>query len=229
LSDSAGSSGWREPASGRRTANDAAATGWNGQYRRAAVRSRLSRMSQEGQSPDRAVSPAAEPSDGQPEPQRVEPEISVRRAEPADFEAAAALAGQLLRQHHEVDPGRFFIVDDVEQGYAHWFRRESARREAVILVAVQDGRVVGYSYGTLEDRDWNALLDRHGAIHDIFVSASARQRGTGRRLIDAMLRELGALGAPRFVLSTMVNNIPAQRLFAKAGFRPTMLEMTCGG
>ena len=94
---------------------------------------------------------------------------------------------------------------------------------------MQDGRVVGYSYGTLEERDWNALLDRHGAIHDIYVSDAARQRGTGRRLLDAMLKELAALGAPRFVLSTMVSNIAAQRLFASAGFRPTMLEMTLGG
>lgn len=186
-------------------------------------------MSQERQSPERAVSPAAGPSEGQLESKPVETEIKVRRVEPADLEAVAALAGRLLRQHHEVDPGRFFIVADVEQGYEHWFRRESARREAVILVAVEDGRVVGYSYGTLEDRDWNALLDRHGAIHDIYVSDAARQRGTGRRLLDAMLKELAALGAPRFVLSTMVSNIPAQRLFASAGFRPTMLEMTCGG
>jgi ribosomal protein S18 acetylase RimI-like enzyme len=186
-------------------------------------------MSHERQPPERAVSQPAGPAEGQPPTKPVEPEISVRRAEPADLEAAAALAGRLLRQHHDVDPGRFFIVDDVEQGYAHWFRRESARREAVILVAVQDGRVVGYSYGALEERDWNALLDRHGAIHDIYVSDAARQRGTGRRLLDAMLKELAALGAPRFVLSTMVSNIAAQRLFASAGFRPTMLEMTLGG
>jgi RimJ/RimL family protein N-acetyltransferase len=32
--------------------------------------------------------------------------------------------------------------------------------------------------------------------------------------------------APRIVLSTMVANHAAQRLFARYGFRPTMLEMT---
>jgi RimJ/RimL family protein N-acetyltransferase len=44
-----------------------------------------------------------------------------------------------------------------------------------------------------------------------------------------MIRELEALGAPRIVLSTMVRNESAQRLFAAVGFRPTMLEMTRGG
>ena len=37
---------------------------------------------------------------------------------------------------------------------------------------------------------------------------------------------LGARGAPRVVLSTAERNEAAQRLFARAGFRRTMLEMT---
>jgi ribosomal protein S18 acetylase RimI-like enzyme len=156
-------------------------------------------------------------------------DISVRRAEVADLEGAARLAAELVRMHHRVDPGRFFLTDDVERGYARWFARERKRREAVILVAVRADQVVGYAYGTLEERDWNALLDRHGAIHDIYVSDAARQRGTGRRLLDALIGELEGLGAPRCVLSTMVSNTTAQRLFVGAGFRPTMLEMTRGG
>jgi ribosomal protein S18 acetylase RimI-like enzyme len=156
-------------------------------------------------------------------------ETSVRRAQAADLPGAVALAARLVHIHHAVDPARFFLPDDVEKGYAHWFRRELSRREAVILVAVQAEVVVGYAYGTLEGRDWNALLDRHGAVHDIYVGEAARQRGTGRQLIDALVRELQALGAPRCVLSTMVSNSAAQRLFTSAGFRPTMLEMTLGG
>ena len=160
-------------------------------------------------------------------------EISVRRARPEDLERAAQLAARLVRQHHAVDPGRFFLPDNVEQGYQHWFQHELARREAVILVAISGAAsretIVGYCYGTLEGRDFNLLLDRHGAIHDVYVDDSARRRGVGRLLMDAMLRELDALGAPRVVLATMVSNTNAQRLFASAGFRPTMLEMTAGG
>lgn len=155
--------------------------------------------------------------------------LVVRRARSEDLEAAAALAEQLVRMHHEVDAGRFLLPDDVARGYAQWFGRELRRREAVVLVAERGAQIVGYAYGTLEGRDWNALLDRHGAIHDIFVAQSERRRGSGRRLLDAVVAELEGLGAPRVVLSTMVGNTAAQRLFASAGFRPTMLEMTRGG
>jgi ribosomal protein S18 acetylase RimI-like enzyme len=138
----------------------------------------------------------------------------------------AALAGTLVRMHHAVDAGRFLLPDNVEDGYAWWLERELARAKAVILVATQGDRIVGYAYGTREGRDWNMLLDEHGAIHDIFVADGERRAGIGKQLVLAMVRELEALGAPRVVLATMVSNEPAQRLFTACGFRPTMLEMT---
>jgi ribosomal protein S18 acetylase RimI-like enzyme len=153
-------------------------------------------------------------------------EVVIRRCEPRDLPGIAQLAGQLLRMHHAVDADRFFLPERVEDGYAWWLERELARVEAVILVATAGERMVGYSYGTREGRDWNMLLDEHGAIHDVFVVDDARRAGAGKKLVLAMVRELEALGAPRVVLSTMVANEPAQRLFAACGFRPTMLEMT---
>jgi len=152
----------------------------------------------------------------------------VRRAEKRDLPQVAELAAALVRMHHAADPGRFFLMDDVEKGYAWWLSRELARKEAVVLVASRGERVVGYAYGTLEERDWNMLLDAHGAIHDVFVAAEARSAGVGRVLVESLVAALGELGAPRFVLSTMVSNEAAQHLFRSCGFRPTMLEMTRG-
>lgn len=155
--------------------------------------------------------------------------FDVRRATPADLPAAAAMAGQLVRQHHAQDPGRFLLVEEVEAGYRWWFERELARAgEAILLVAADGDRHLGYAYGTKEGRDWNMLLDEHGAIHDIFVAPEARRGGVGKALLQAIVAELEALGAIRIVLSTMVSNTAAQALFRSLGFRPTMLEMTRG-
>ena len=152
--------------------------------------------------------------------------VDVRRARAADLPRVGVLAGRLVAMHHRTDPDRFLLVDDVERGYARWFERELAREAAVVLLAQQGEAIVGYCYGAREGRDWNMLLDEHGAIHDVYVDESARRGGVGRLLLEAMVRELEALGAPRLVLSTMVGNEAAQRLFRACGFRPTMLEMT---
>jgi ribosomal protein S18 acetylase RimI-like enzyme len=152
--------------------------------------------------------------------------LVVRTARVEEIPAVAVLAGKLVRYHHEVDGSRFFLPDRVEEGYEWWLGKELTRREARVLIAADGGRVVGYSYGALEERDWNLLLDVHGAVHDLYVSEDQRGRGIGKRLLQAMLAELEGLGAERVVLSTMVSNENAQLLFRAAGFRPTMLEMT---
>jgi ribosomal protein S18 acetylase RimI-like enzyme len=59
------------------------------------------------------------------------------------------------------------------------------------------------------------------------VVPEARTRKLGERLLQAFLAEAGARGAPRVVLHTATANTTAQALFARCGFRTTMLEMTC--
>ena len=153
-------------------------------------------------------------------------ELTIRKARVGDLGSLGRLAGALVRQHHETDPGRFFLPERVEEGYESWLRRELRRQGAVVLVAEQSSRILGYAYGTLEGRDWNALLDEHGSIHDVFVDAEARRMGVGRALVERLVSELEGLGAERFILHTMVQNQAAQKLFAACGFRPTMIEMT---
>jgi ribosomal protein S18 acetylase RimI-like enzyme len=104
--------------------------------------------------------------------------------------------------------------------------KELKNARAVVLVGELDGKVVGYCYGGLHERDWNALLDEHGGLHDVWVDPAARKSGLGRALVDAMIAALKDLGAPRIVLMTATQNEPAQRLFASLGWRATMLEMT---
>jgi ribosomal protein S18 acetylase RimI-like enzyme len=95
-----------------------------------------------------------------------------------------------------------------------------------VFVAEKDGAVIGYTYAGIEARDWMALRDTAGALYDILVDPTRREHGVGRKLLDATLAFLKERGAPRVVLSTAERNEPAQRLFEKAGFRRTMIEMT---
>jgi ribosomal protein S18 acetylase RimI-like enzyme len=152
--------------------------------------------------------------------------IRIRRATRDELPRVAALAGELVRMHHAVDAKRFFLPDRVELGSAWGLGTELDRPGAVVLVALSESRVVAYAYGTLEERDWNLLLDAHGAIHDVFVDTAERRSGVGRQILDAIIRELEGLGAERIVLGTMVSNLAAQALFQSVGFRPTLLEMT---
>ena len=95
----------------------------------------------------------------------------------------------------------------------------------VILVAEREGEVIGFTYAGLEGTDYLALRGPAGALYDIVVDPAHRGEGIGRILLDATLEKLKARGAPRVVLSTADKNVAAQRLFDRAGFRRTMIEM----
>jgi ribosomal protein S18 acetylase RimI-like enzyme len=155
---------------------------------------------------------------------------TVRAATRADLPAVASLAARLVRLHHGFDPDRFLCMEPLEPGYERFLGGELADDDAVILVAVTRGdegeRVVGYTYGRLEPRDWNELLDACGKIHDVYVDESARGHGVANALVEAVVARLESKGAPRVVLLSATPNVAAQRLFAKLGFRPTMVEMT---
>jgi ribosomal protein S18 acetylase RimI-like enzyme len=152
--------------------------------------------------------------------------IIVRPAGRADLGAVSELAAKLVRMHHAFDRARFMLHEPLEAGYERFFAAELRDRDAVILAATRAGAIVGYAYGRLEPRDWNALLDACGALHDIYVDETVRRRGLARRLVDEMVSRLAALGAPRVVLGVAWQNPAGQRFFESIGFRRTMIEMT---
>ena len=86
--------------------------------------------------------------------------------------------------------------------------------------------VIGYAYGSLVERDWAALRDACGALHDVLVDEGQRRSGVAALLVQEACVRLKALGAPRVVLSTAASNQAAQRLFDRLGFRRTMIEFT---
>jgi ribosomal protein S18 acetylase RimI-like enzyme len=153
--------------------------------------------------------------------------ITVRRATRADLPTLGRLGALLVRTHHDFDPQRFIEASpQTETGYAAFLGSQLDTPNVAVLVAEDDGTVIGYTYAGVEGRDYMALRGPAGVVYDIVVDPSRRRSGVGRALLAAALEFLKSHGAPRVVLSTATRNDAAQRLFERAGFRKTMLEMT---
>jgi len=153
--------------------------------------------------------------------------VTIRRAAANDMPAVGRLGALLVRLHHEFDAARFIAASpSTPKGYASYLGAQLEEPDVVILVAERDGDVIGYTYAGVEGWDYMALRGPAGVLYDIVVDPARRGQGVGRQLLDATLAVLAERGAPRVVLSTAEQNEPAQRLFASAGFRRTMIEMT---
>jgi ribosomal protein S18 acetylase RimI-like enzyme len=152
---------------------------------------------------------------------------TIRPAAPADMRAIGRLGALLVRVHHEFDQDRFLAASaETEHGYGSYLQTQLRKPDVIVLVAERAGEVLGYTYAGVEGYDYMSLRGPAGVLYDIVVDPAQRGLGIGRALLDATLAALETRGAPRVVLSTAERNEPAQRLFARAGFRRTMIEMT---
>lgn len=152
----------------------------------------------------------------------------IRRMTEHDVSQVAPLAAGLVRDHFAFDSQRFMLPENIEEGYRWFLGTQLKKKNVVLLVAELEGVIVGYFYGSLEGKDWEMLLDAHGAVHDLFVAEAARRNGVAKTLLTAGIDALKAQGAPRIVLYSASENHRAQRLFETIGFRRTMVEMTLG-
>ena len=153
--------------------------------------------------------------------------FTIRRAQKKDLPSLGRLGARLVRMHHAFDHMRFKAPGNaIEEGYS-WFLGEQMKESTVaVFVAEQDRSVAGYVYAALEPLNWKELRDPAGFIHDVVVDEPKRDSGMGAALVEAASDWIREKGVPRVILWTAEQNTGAQRLFARLGFRRTMIEMT---
>src|SRR5215475_12110425 len=153
--------------------------------------------------------------------------IEIRLANDSDLPSLGRLGALLLETHYRFDQKRFMAPrPNSSEGYAWFLRSQLKEKDVVVFVAERAGAIVGYVYAALEPPSWKELRDMAGFIHDVIVEDSSRRLGVAKSLVEAAIEWLRAHGAPRVVLGTAEQNMSAQKLFGRLGFRRTMIEMT---
>jgi ribosomal protein S18 acetylase RimI-like enzyme len=99
----------------------------------------------------------------------------------------------------------------------HYLAERLSRDESVVLLAAEaDGTTLGFVQ--LYPGFSSLAAARTYVLYDLFVDPAARQRGVGRRLMEAAAEEARRRGAVSLVLSTAKTNHPAQRLYESLGW-----------
>lgn len=130
----------------------------------------------------------------------------------------APVAGALTERAYRVDG---YLAVDPDDGYAHLLSDVARRmRDAVVLVAEEDGDVVGtvtlvYSGTPYTEIGQAGELE----IRMLAVAPEYRRRGVAVDLMAAATEHAVSAGLTRIVLSTGAVMVPAQRLYERLGYR----------
>jgi [ribosomal protein S18]-alanine N-acetyltransferase len=124
------------------------------------------------------------------------------RAEPALSEAGPRDAAALAQLH-----GASFHRGWSEEE----FERLLADRGVLTHRAMLGRRLVGFIM--------SRLVQGEAEILSVAVASARRGRGLARRLLDLHLRRLAGLGTRTVFLEVDEDNVPARRLYRRAGFQ----------
>ncbi len=120
--------------------------------------------------------------------------------------------------------GEFAPPDSVGwQNYLRHLADVAGRAErTVVLVAVQDARILGTATLELWDRvdsDSGPLAATEAHLRMLGVHPDARGRHIGRRLVEACITEARRAGKTVLTLNTTRQMLAAQHLYESMGFR----------
>jgi len=132
---------------------------------------------------------------------------TIRPAKPSDKSFIAGLSGQA-----------FSVYGPYRTTVSRWF--ESGVTMTFIYVA--EGGPVGFVMvgALLEDRE----RERRAEVLAIAVTPEFQKRGIGEKLLQFAQRSLEHLGELRLFLHTAKENLAAQKLFLKNGYRPVEIK-----
>ena len=133
--------------------------------------------------------------------------IIIRQASPEDLSSLSYLFDQYRQHYHQqqdLQGARDFLQERMERG------------ESVILVAVSEGELIGFTQ--LYPIFSSVSIRRTWLLNDLYVAAAQRGKGAGTLLLEAAKKMATDTGAKWMLLQTTEDNSGAQALYERNGW-----------
>ncbi len=148
----------------------------------------------------------------------------IRAAMGSDIAEIVAIWGELAFHHAQLDEA-FAPSVRWQEEYRQFIRTLIGRDDALAVVAVEAGKVVGYGVGRISTLPAFFERRRRGYVHDVVMREAYRRRGIGRRLVGALLDWMRDAGVSLVELTVAVRNEEAVAFWKQLGFATYMHHM----
>lgn len=144
--------------------------------------------------------------------------ISIVKAEEKHIPEIDELWLEFMHFHQEID--KVFTVRD---GAIPEFENDVVLRlmkseEGLVLVALDEGRVIGFSLSEIRGPAKVYKLEKFGAIDTVAVTSSYRRRGVGEAILREILDWFHSRNIDRVELEVLARNPVSNSFWKKQGF-----------
>jgi ribosomal protein S18 acetylase RimI-like enzyme len=111
----------------------------------------------------------------------------------------------------------FYQQESDIPGAKSFIKERLLNEDSVVFIAYEEGKAVGFVqlYPTFS----SVSMKRSWILNDLYVNASARKKGFGEKLLQKAIEFAEETGAKGLFLETGQENVTAQRLYEKIGFK----------
>jgi ribosomal protein S18 acetylase RimI-like enzyme len=151
--------------------------------------------------------------------------MEIRPATAADVPGVLPMVEKICALHEAWDPAKYGFLPNPHEKYRRWLTSRATDPRSVFLVAEQEGRLIAFLIGAVENEIPIYRVQEFAFIHDLWVEEEYRHEGIARQMVMLAIERFKSTGVTQIRLDTAANNEPARKLFASCGFRISTMEM----
>ena len=131
---------------------------------------------------------------------------------------------EFTRFHEPYDP-RFPMKDNVREGYHIYIKGLIKAEDTLVLVALDNGKVVGYSIAAVRKSSPGFKREKYGHIEEMAVTAAYRRKGIGTQLLKKILAWFRTQNLDMIELSVASKNPIGYSFWKKHGFQDYLYHL----
>jgi len=149
--------------------------------------------------------------------------IIIRKAVPGDLDTLLGFEQGVISAERPFDP-------TLKPGHTNYYDIEKmiASPDVELLVAEQDGKLIGSGYARIENAKPYLVHERYAYLGFMYVIPSFRGRGINKMIMKALVKWSASQNIAELRLDVYHANESAIRAYEKVGFSKHMVNMRMG-
>ena len=148
----------------------------------------------------------------------------VRKAKIKDVDEITNLNYLLMKYHEKIDK-YYEINKDHRKIHNKYVKKLIRSKNALVLVAEVNGKIVGTMYGAIKKRPPVMEVKKFGHLGDAFILKKYRKQGIGKKLTKELMKWFKSKRVKFVELEADIRNETAMKSWESLGFKSFMVKM----